>query len=275
MEESRMNLLISATNEMMKAAMLSYRHLLESVDIEPELSESLFFSDNLPVFQSSSASSAYAWTPCVQSPRVIYLNANFILQLNHAADFFETLRITFLFSTVICHEVAHYLIRCKYDVRSPISVTREGHSGYFIESFLHGGKISQVRNAQGRCIGMVLRDLTTFRDTSSKPEYKKQYSDNFFLKWHKNLINQGKLALDLTDDDLVEFNPPNLNPGEYIERKSNDEPDIIPIPSSQRDRTTTLHPGEYIEERECGTHTSPNKKRCESVQQSAGLAIKH
>jgi hypothetical protein len=77
---------------------------MEICGIEEEvLQKAQLLSKNLPIFESSLEQSAYAWTPNIQNPKTIFLDQKLIDQLNRSNDI--------LFSTVICHEMAHVLIR--------------------------------------------------------------------------------------------------------------------------------------------------------------------
>jgi hypothetical protein len=204
---------------------------------------------NLPVFQVSNECDAYAWVEAVQNPTKIYLNSSLVGQISTCDEADEIIPLVFLCSSIICHEIAHILVRSNGNLCSPACITREGHSGYFIEDSLNGGKIAQIRDGSGNCTGLVIRGLRSSQDNSSipPPQYTKRFSKEMLLEWYRNLDEPGTHKLDL--DDLKEFDIADLEPGEYIERSEEDDPDFVPAVS---EHMYFLLPGEHIEEWTCG-----------------------
>jgi hypothetical protein len=240
-EPSRLHMLILTTNAMIKYCRFLYYHIMEICGIEEEvLQKAQLLSKNLPIFESSLEQSAYAWTPNIQNPKTIFLNQKLIDQLNRSNDKLETIRIIFLFSTVICHEMAHVLIRLKSSGISPSAMSREGHSGYFIENILNRGKVSQVTDGHAKCIGLVYRRLRDYNE--EKPDYVLEFNDGVLLKWFDQVSTTG-LHHQIDLKNLKKFSISELKPGQFIE-DFEDTPDFPEFFSSN------LHQGYPGEDRQ-------------------------
>jgi hypothetical protein len=261
-KDEKLDMLISAINAMIRFCKHQYYFIMQVVGIlDEEFQKSRLISENLPVFQKNSEISSYASTPCIENPRIVFISTGFIDQLNNANELDEILRIIFLFSTIICHELAHVVVRSQQNIPSPSSICKEGHSGYFIEQILHQGKLSQVRQDK-KCIGIVLRILRESADDDDeiKPAYSKRYSDDEILKWFEN-VKQNGIHIPFNAKKLRNFDISELEAGQHIERGFDaDEPDMKFVPK-QPPEIFRLKPGQYIQEYKCSYWELKSKQK--------------
>jgi hypothetical protein len=139
LDADRLEMLLSAVNAMIRYCEFEYYQMMREGgddEIKIETCKSVFSSSNLPRFELRDLDS-YAQTPSIKNPKVVYVDSDFIQQFKNANDEAEKIRVTFLFSTVICHELAHVCMRRKENKLSPRKICREEHSGYHIEETLH------------------------------------------------------------------------------------------------------------------------------------------
>jgi hypothetical protein len=147
--------------------------------------------------------------------------------------------------------MAHIVLRLESNNSSPVMATLEGHSGYFIEHALFGGKIAQITDFQGKCINLVIRRLKTYFEEEN-PDYTMKFKTEFLLKLIENACENR--IYDMNLDDLEKFDRSELISGQFIERKTEDDPDYPEFLSWKPSKVDFhLKPGEFIDERECGS----------------------
>jgi hypothetical protein len=249
LDDDHLDELVTVCNAMLRRLKVFFCYIMQSCNGQSHLWDVHFLSVNLPHFvPNKSADCAFGSTPRKAHPMEVKLKFDMVNSLMKAQSHKEKVRNLYFIGTVVMHVLAQCFMRTDRARDTPSRLAIEGHSGYKAEFELNEGKIARVLDEDGHCMDLVRRDFRSSNSSPFKPSYNRRYSRKDLRIWLDTIMSTGKHE---DQNPKAVFEESDLQGGESIEKEAADAPDaVIIIPLGPK---TTLKPGNFIEELECGT----------------------